>query len=243
VEHIIKNLYSISFTTTKDYKQNLQTLTQLIQLCDEDSIVLAPEVCLSGFDYENIEAACDFAGTATQELKKISKNKTIVLTMIERCADSIVNVAKIFKDGELIRTQAKSKLFKLGDEHKFFSSGDEKDIEIFEVDGVKLGILICFELRFKELWQKLEGADIILVPAMWGAIRAENFKVLTQALAVINQCYVIASDSKNKECSGEISVVTPFGDAHRNGNTACLSIPYDPKEIKKMRKYLDVGIG
>jgi predicted amidohydrolase len=206
-------------------------------------LILAPEVCLSGFDYENLDRACEFSKHATQEIKKLSNKKTIILTMIEKHDHDVLNVAKVFKDGEVIHTQAKSKLFKLGDEHKFFSSGDEDEIAIFEVDGIKVAILICFELRFKSLWQKLEGADLILVPSWWGKIRGENFRALTQALAVMNQCYVVASDSNNKDCSGIISIITPFGDQKIKRNESCLKAPYDAKEVKKMRKYLDVGIG
>jgi predicted amidohydrolase len=163
--------------------------------------------------------------------------------MIEKHEDGIYNVAKIFKDGEIVHQRAKAKLFKLGDEHKYMASADADEIDIFEIDGIKYGLLICFELRFKTLWQKLEGADIILVPSWWGATRSENFKTLTEALAVMNQCYVIASDSLNKECTGYRAIITPFGELQINGNKPCLNLAYNPKEIKKMRKYLDVGIG
>ncbi|WP_373071858.1 carbon-nitrogen hydrolase family protein [Sulfurimonas sp.] len=243
MENIIKNLCSLSFVTTSDYEKNLQTLLDLVKQTQTDSIILAPEVCLTGFDYENLEEACEFAATAKEAIKNISKNKTVVVTIIEKKNSNIYNIANVFKDGEIVHTQAKSKLFKLGDEHKYMAPGSEDDIKIFEIDGIKIGILICFELRFKALWQKLEGADIIMVPAWWGKLRSGNFKTLTSALAVINQCYVIASDSENKDCSGHIGITTPFGEVLKKGNNHCLSAEYNPKEIKKMRKYLDVGIG
>jgi len=186
---------------------------------------------------------CEFAPYATQEIKKNSHNKTIVITMLERRGEDVYNFAKVFKNGEVIYEQAKVKLFKFGNEHKYMSPGAEEDIDIFEIDGIKIGILICFELRFKTLWQKLEGCDIILVPAWWGVLRSENFKTLTEALAVMNQCYVIASDSANDECTAQSGIITPFGEVQRNGNRPCLNVPYSQKEIKKMRKYLDVGIG
>ncbi len=243
MEDIIKNLCSLSFVTTKTYEQNLQTLTTLLKDISTGSIVLAPEVCLTGFDYNNLDSVCEFASVAKEEIKKISYDKVIVVTIIEKIDGNVYNIANVFKDGEIIHTQAKSKLFKLGDEHTYMESGSEDDIKIFEIDGMKIGILICFELRFKTLWQKLEGADVILVPAWWGVLRAKNFKTLTDALAVMNQCYVVASDSANKECSALSGIITPFGETQRNGNKPCLNVEYSQKEIKKMRKYLDVGIG
>ena len=240
---IKNNLCSLSFVSTPDYEKNLQTLLTLVNNIKEDSIIVAPEVCLTGYDYDNFEAMHSFASTATEAIKKASYGKIVVLTMLEKRGEHVYNFAKVFKDGEVVYEQAKAKLFKFGDEHKYMTSGNEEDINIFEIDGIKFGLLICFELRFKTLWQKLEGADIMLVPAWWGTLRTENFKTITQALAVINQCYLVASDSLHEECTGQSGIITPFGEVQRNGNKPCLEVPYNPREIKKMRKYMDVGIG
>ena len=183
-----------------------------------------------------------FSSYAIEEIKKVSTNKIIILTILERRDDGVYNFAKIFHNGEVVYEQAKAKLFKFGDEHKYMTAGKEEDINIVEVDGLKIGLLICFEMRFKSLWQRLEGADIIATPSWWGTLRKENFKVITQTLAVINQCYVVSSDSLNEECTAMSGIITPFGIVERNGNNPCLELTYDEKEIKKMRKYMDVGI-
>ena len=236
-------LNSLLFTTSNNYEENLQTLLTLIKQTRTNSVVVAPEVCLTGYDYDNFEEMLAFTSYAIEEIKKVSQNKIIILTMLERRGEKVYNFAKIFFNTKVVYEQAKAYLFKFGDEHKYISYGDEENINIVEVDGIKIGLLICFELRFKKLWQRLEGADIIAIPSWWGTLRTENFKTLTNALAIINQCYVIASDSKNEECTGESGIITPFGVEQRNGNKPCLEIPYDTKEIKKMRAYMDVGIG
>lgn len=235
-------LNSLLFETTKNYEQNLQTLLTLVKQTQTNSIIVAPEVCLTGYDYDNFEEMLAITSHVIDEIKKVSHNKIIILTMLERRGEDVYNFAKIFFNGEVVYEQAKAKLFKFGDEHKYMRCGDEEDINIVEVDGIKIGLLICFELRFKRLWQRLEGADIIAIPSWWGVLRKENFKILTNALAIMNQCYVVASDSKNEECTGEAGIITPFGVVSRNGNKPCLEMPYDTKEIKTMRKYMDVGI-
>jgi len=184
----------------------------------------------------------EFTLKATKEIKKVSTNKIVILTMLEKRGDKVYNFAKVFYNGEVVYEQSKAYLFKFGEEHHYMEAGDAKDINIIEVAGLKIGILICFELRFKELWQKLEGADVIAIPAWWGTLRTENFKTLTRALAVMNQCYVIASDSLNEECTGQSGIITPFGVVERNCHLSSLRVRYDAKEIKKMRKYMDVGI-
>ncbi|MEA3371293.1 MAG: carbon-nitrogen hydrolase family protein [Campylobacterota bacterium] len=236
-------LCSLLFKTTPDYNNNLQILLTLINQTDEESIIVAPEVCLTAFDYDNFDELLEFALVATEEIKKVSFSKTVITTMIEKRSDEVFNFVKVFHNGEVVYERAKARLFRFGDEHKYMSEGKDEDIQIIEVDGIKIAILICFELRFKELWQKSEGADVIAVPSWWGALRRENFKTLTQALAVMNQCYVVASDSLNEECTAKSGVITPFGEVQRNGNKPCLEVPYSTKEIKKMRKYMDVGIG
>jgi len=235
-------LASLLFDATPNYEDNLQTLLRLIKQTPDNSFIVAPEVCLTGYDYDNFEAILAFSDYAIEEIKKVSTNKIIVLTMLEKRDAGVYNFAKIFHKTEVVYEQAKAKLFKFGDEHKYMTAGDEEDINIVEVDGIKIGLLVCFEMRFKSLWQRLEGADIIATPSWWGKLRSDNFKTITQALAVINQCYVVASDSLNEECTGQSGIITPFGVVQRNGNKPCLEVAYEEKEIKKMRKYMDVGI-
>jgi len=100
-------------------------------------------------------------------------------------------------ENKIIHTQSKAELFVLNDERKYFLAGDEKDIKIIEIDGLKIASLICFELRFIRLWEKLKGADIIFIPAMWGILRKEHLETLSKALAIANQCFVIVSNSAN----------------------------------------------
>ncbi len=238
-----KKLYSLLLKTSPDYEQNLQKLLEIIKSCEENSIIVANEVCLTGFDYKNFEKAAEFSVYATKRLKEVIGNKTVIITMIEKKGGKFYNTAKVFYNHKVVKEQSKVKLFKLGDEDKYFSSGKIDDIEIFEIDGIKLGILICFELRFKDLWRKLEGADIIAIPSMWGSLRKKHLDILTSALAIMNQCYVISSDSKNKEYANTSKIVSPFGEEFKNNDDEIIEAVFDKKEISKMRRYLDVGIG
>jgi len=236
-------LCSLLFETTPNYEQNLQTLLSLIDKAEENSLIVAPEVCLTAYDYENMSKMLQFASHAIEALKKASRNKIIILTMLEERDGKVYNFAKVFHNGEVVYERAKAKLFRFGDEHKYMQEGSIDDFKVIEVDGIKIAVFICFELRFKELWQKSEGADVIAVPSWWGVLRSEHFKILTRALALMNQCYVVASDSQNEECTALSGIIDPQGKELRNGNTPCLSKAYSKKEISLMRRYMDVGIG
>jgi omega-amidase len=237
-----RELVSLSFTTFhNEYEQNLQKLISLILQTPKNSIIVAHEVCLSNFDYENFEKAADFTPYAIEQVLKILDNRALIFSAITKKEDGIYNVSYLLNREKIIHTQAKTKLFKLGDEHKYFREASEDEIKIVEIDGVKIAILICFELRFKKLWQLIEGADIVAITAQWGKIRSEHFVTLCKSLAIMNQCFVIACDANNSDTTGISSITTPFGDQKFFENEI-LKLHYDSGEIKKMRKYLDVGI-
>lgn len=236
-------LCSLSFKSTNNYQENLDALISMIKNTKEKSLIVAPEVCLSTYDYENFDEILNFASKAIEAIKQVSKNKIIILTIIEKRDDEVFNFAKIFHNGEVVYERAKARLFRFGDEHKYMQEGSDENLKIVDIDGIKIGVLICFELRFKDFWQKLEGCDVIAVPSYWGVLRTENFKTLTRALAIMNQCFVVASDSLNEDCTKMSGIIKPNGDVTRNGNKPCLEIEYSKKEINTMRRYMDVGIG
>ncbi len=236
------NLISLQLKTSKHFEKNLSKLVKHIEKTPKDSFVLAPELYLNGYAYDRLDEAVAITKKATKVLKFLSKDKTIALTMTTKKKDSYYNTLHIFYKGKIVHTQSKAKLFVLDDERKYFTSGEEKDIKIISVGGIKIASLICFELRYIELWQKLQGADIILVPAMWGRLRKENFETLSRALAVINQCFVIASDSANDNMAKSSAIISPFGNVTKNDNKKVISVDVNFSEIKKMRRYINIGI-
>ena len=235
-------LCSLLFETKPNYNTNLQTLLTLVKQTKDNSLIVAPEVCLTAYDYDNFDEVLAFAPIAIEEIKKASRNKIIILTIIEKRDDKVFNFAKVFHNGEVVYERAKARLFRFGDEHKYMSEGTDENIKIIEVDGIKIAIFICFELRFKELWISSEGADVIAVPSYWGVLRTEHFKSITQTLAIINQCFVVASDSMNEECTKMSGIITPQGEVQHNGNKPCLEVNYSKKKISLMRRYMDIGI-
>jgi predicted amidohydrolase len=237
-----KKLYSLQFETNlSDFETNLDKLVSLIDNCEDGSIILAPEVCITGFCYSDMDSASNFADKVIQKLKELSTTKTITTTIIEKIDNKYYNTLYTFHKNSIIHKQSKNRLFALGDETKYFDAGDEESIKIVDVDGIKIANLICFELRFITLWEKLKGADIIQVPAMWGKPRAEHYETLTKALAIANQCFVIASDSANFDMGKNSGIISPFGNVTLDNDKEIIFSNVDLDEIKKMRRYLDIS--
>ena len=231
---------AIQMKTGKDFDRNLQTLKKLLQKSGDFAV--APEVCLTGFAYDRFEEAAAFSQKALQELLPLSKNRLICYTQIEKRGDKFYNFAKVLYQEKLIYEQPKVRLFKFGGETDYFSSGSLEDIGLFEVNGLKVGLLICFELRFIEIWERLRGADIILVPAMWGKLRKRHFEQFTEALALMHQCFLIASDSANDDMAKSSAIIDPFGVPYRDDRRVLLNKEVDLGDIKKMRRYMDIGL-
>ena len=216
----------INFKTSSNYQKNLEEVINILK--NSSSFTLFPEVCLTGFDYENFDEVNKFGGIAIKELSKI--NKTFALTIILENKNYFC-----FFDNGLIKKRAKYNLF--GYENRYFEIGEKPDI--FEWKGLKIANLICFELRFIEYWEKFKGADLIIVPAMWGKERINHFKTLLKALSLSTQSQVIAVNSANEQsfsCS-----LDAWGEGVKS-NIFEVDTIIDFEKNKKIRKKLNIGI-
>lgn len=237
------NLVSLQLKTSNNFEKNLQKLKTHILKTPSNSLILAPELYLNGYAYDKLDEAINITKKAIKLLKKLSiDDKIIALTVTTKEENNYYNTLHIFYQGQIIHTQSKAKLFVLDNERKYFTKGDEKDIKIIDINGIKIASLICFELRFIELWKQVQGADIILIPAMWGKLRKQNYEALSTALAIANQCYVVASDSANEDMAKSSAIISPFGNVISNDNKKRIISTFNKKEIKKMRRYLPTEI-
>jgi deaminated glutathione amidase len=87
-----------------------------------------------------------------------------------------------------------------------------------EVEGWRLGLTVCYDLRFPELYRILavEGAELVTVPAAFTLFTGkDHWELLLRARAVENQCYVVAANQwgvvEGKASYGRSSIVDPWG--------------------------------
>ena len=237
------HLCSLQFAyESRSLPDNFETLASLIAQCQKKSLILAPELCLSGYRYEAMHEAATFSTSIMPQLRELSTCKTFGLSLITHKNENFFNTFMLFHHGDCVYTQNKAKLFALGDEDKHFSSGDCDAIRVFEIEGIKIAVLICFELRFNTLWEQIKGADVILVPAFWGGARKVHLEALTQALAIMNQAYVVCANSADDGMARGSGIITPLGAVNRNDESALITQLFDAKEIKTMRRYIDIGL-
>jgi deaminated glutathione amidase len=94
------------------------------------------------------------------------------------------------------------------------------DVVTLPIDGVRVGLSICYDLRFPELYRKLAvdgSATVLVVPAAFMMHTGrDHWEVLLRARAIENQCYVVAagqigSHDPDRICFGRSMVVDPWG--------------------------------
>ncbi len=223
--------------TLSTYQKNLNYLIDYIKN-SKSELIVAPELYLTNFDYEHFEEVAQFYQFALNSLLKIVDNKILVLTMTRKIGSNFFNEAIVIYKHKVIHRQAKYKLFKLGNEEKYFTAGEKSSIVPFEIEGVKYALLICFELRFKELWKQIEGVDIILIPARWGLSRKAHLEVLSRALAIMNQSFVVVSNSADKDMASSSAIISPWGEFFANDKLEVIEQEIELKEIKCVRRLI-----
>ena len=96
-------------------------------------------------------------------------------------------------------------------------SGSE--LEVFQLGGFTVGLSICYDLRFPELYRALvdRGAEVLLVPAAFTLQTGkDHWRVLLQARAIESQAWVVAANQwgrhpKGRSSFGHSMVVDPWG--------------------------------
>jgi predicted amidohydrolase len=234
------SVMSLQLKTEQSHKENLEKLLSIIKNTEAELIV-APELCLTDFDYENFESVAGFYETSLSQLLKAVSDKILVLTMTKKEGNNFVNQALVIHKHKVIHKQNKYRLFTLGDETKYFKAGVQEDIVKFTIDDVSYGLLICFELRFKELWKQLEGTDIVLIPARWGKPRKKHLEILSQALAIMNQTFVVVSNSADDDMASSSAIISPWGEIYMNDSLERLEQKLNFKEIKKSRRMINMN--
>jgi len=126
--------------------------------------------------------------------------------------------------GSLAATYRKIHLFDIDipgrvsyQESRAVAPGDQ--VVTVDVEGVRLGLTICYDLRFPELFRQLAiaGAQVLVVPAAFTTHTGrDHWEVLLRARAIENQCYVVAAGQSGdhdpgKSCFGRSMVIDPWG--------------------------------
>jgi predicted amidohydrolase len=227
-------------------------------------IIVFPELFSTGFCYDNISGEAEKIPSSTLEiLSNYSKeNDCIIIGSIIEAGEENVswddkqdsfhkitgatptyyNIGFCIEYGEHVGVHRKTHLYGL--EKKYFDSGRRISPIELPVSGLKVGLQICFELRFPEISRKLvlEGSDILVTVAEMAEPKADHWRSLSIARSIENQiphvaCNRIGKDKYSNYFGGSL-ITDAWGQVKAEANDKERIIIYDIdlSETKKVRE-------
>ncbi|MCU1488393.1 MAG: putative carbon-nitrogen hydrolase [Actinomycetia bacterium] len=143
-------------------------------------------------------------------------------------------------DGTVHR-YAKVHPFTYSGEHEHYDAGNE--LVTVEVDGVRVSLFVCYDLRFAdELWGLAPTTDVYVVVANWPAKRRQHWRSLLVARAIENQAYVVGCNRVGTgdgiDYAGDSCIVDPLGEAQwaEPSVEATLVAEVDPDVVAQVRE-------
>jgi len=177
---------------------NLAKVEDALQRVKERGAQLAvlPEMWSAGYDYKRLARHAEETPRVIEAISRRSAELDLVVvgSLPEKDNGKIFNTAYVIDRGGLVGSYRKLHMFSTMGEDRFLSPGDQTLVVSTSVG--QLGIAICYDLRFPELFRKmaLEGAEIICLPAEWPKPRQEHWRTLLRARAMENQLFVVATN-------------------------------------------------
>ena len=197
---------------------SMEKLKSLLAQTDAIDLLIFPEMTLTGFTMKSNDFAEELEGESYIFFSSLAKEKkcAILFGMIEKGKKKNFNtLVHLNNQGKIISTYRKIHPFSYSTEDVFYGKG--KNTVVTKVKGIKIGLSICYDLRFPELYRfyAKDKVHLIVDIANWPDTRVEHWRTLLKARAIENQCYVagvnrVGNDPK-LHYNGFSSVFDPMG--------------------------------
>jgi len=227
---------AVQMVSTPDVARNLEAANALVARAAAEGaeLVVLPEYfCLMGRNDRDKLGVAEHPGSGPiqQMLAQAAKAHGVWLVggtlpmAIEGNAERVTNTNLVYSPrGELAARYDKMHLFRYDngteqyDEGRVLAAGAEP--VAFDAAGVRVGLSVCYDLRFPELYRALmqPPCDLLSVPSAFTyPTGAAHWEMLLRARAVENQCYVIAAaqggtHENGRRTYGHSLIVDPWGE-------------------------------
>jgi deaminated glutathione amidase len=224
---------AVQLNSTADTAANLAVADRLTRAAAADgaSLIVLPEKwTVMGEDEDLLAAAQTLDGPAVSWARSIARELEIELiagSIAERIpgSEKLANTSvHVDPHGELRAVYRKVHMFDVVIEGRAYRESDVEDpgeeiLTSATAQGVQLGLSICYDLRFPELYRILavRGAQVIAIPAAFTLpTTRDHWEVLVRARAIENQAFVIAANQIGPHPGGNRSggrsmIVDPWG--------------------------------
>jgi predicted amidohydrolase len=183
-------------------------------------LLVLPECAIPGYVYESADEAVPYAeeipGPSTIALEDACRrvDAYVVCGLLEREGDTLHNAAVLVGPDGLVGSYRKSHLPFLGVD-RYVRAGGE--LPVFDTPIGRIGLEICYDLRFPEVTRSLAlaGAEIVCLPTNWPLAAAQNAELLAPARAFENRIFLLVANRVGRERTAEFcgrsQIVAPDG--------------------------------
>jgi len=214
-------------------------------------IIVFPELWSTGYDLENGAAyATSTAEGIFAEVRHCANKHQIAILgscLSDLGEGKIGNTAVYFDShGRNLGEYSKTHLFRLMSEDQFLAAGSQKTM--IESQWGLMGLTICYDLRFPELYRAyaLAGAQLVFVPSEWPHPRLKHWRTLLRARAIENQMFIVAcnrvGNSKDTDFFGHSAIIDPWGEVVIEGGEQemLLTATIDLDQVNEVRAKIPI---
>ena len=218
-------------------------------------ICVLPELWSTSFLANIDDAVLGEAEDAERELRELSAAHGLVTvgSTLEHADAGVHNTAYVYDRGVEVGRYRKIHLFSPNVEHRHLQPGDTP--LVVQTSVGKLGVLICYDLRFPELARYYfhRGVEILAVPGQWPEARSQHWRTLLRSRAIENEMFVLGCNRTGQENSlrngepmafpGDSRIVDPTGEilASGSGDAGALVASLELRKVRTMRRILPIA--
>lgn len=250
----------VQMKVTDNKKENISKAKDMIKEAAQKgaNLVILPEIFNSPYNNSSFPVyAEEFPGETSLEMMKIAKECSIVLvagSIPEKEGDSIFNTCYVYNEsGEVIGRHRKIHLFDINIKGgQYFKESDVltagKDFTVVDTKFGKIGIAICYDVRFPEYFRILSemGAELVALPAAFNMTTGPaHWEISLRMRAMDNQIYMAAASPARDESQSYVSyansmIVDPWGKVLENADTdeKIIYSDIDRKRVYEIREQL-----
>jgi len=202
----------------EDKESNKKKILSLVKESKNIELLIFPEMTLTGFTMKSKEFSEIIQGESFRFFSSLAKEKNtnVFAGIIERRNTRVYNtLIHIRPDGNLVKLYRKIHPFSFSGEDENYDAGVRPALT--KIRKWKIGLTICYDLRFPELFRKYgkKKSHLIVNIANWPDTRIEHWRTLLKARAIENQCYIAGvnrvGDDPKLHYPGFSSVFDPMG--------------------------------
>jgi predicted amidohydrolase len=219
---------------------------------EKPDVILLPEMWTTAYELSKLKYLCDREGRPTLDMicELAVKYRINIVAGSIASMDEDGNIRNtcyvVDRKGNIAAKYEKMHLIGLMGEDKYMKPGSK--CCVFEIDGIKCGVIICYDLRFPELTRTLvmEGIRVLFIPAEWPTKRLMHWNILLKARAIENQIFVVAANragnSMDDEFAGGSAIIDPWGEVIKKADykEQIFTSELQLSKVEEVRSYMTV---